>query len=300
MKRDYSQEWFRDRAFKSLKKIGDGVWDFSDSLLLYAPGAEKEYELIQHIENPYYQLVTKVEREYLEEISSNLVSELPKEFEYIDLGPGTEHKEQFIFDESKRQDKKFTYAPVDINEKFLLQSSSYASQQNIPVHPYNVPFEELSTELQDSVIPRFVTLLGLTYSNYEPEVILPLLETIAGNAGLVFIDSQVRNRVDMDEIQGIYEDNLQAITRRKLRLLGLDFDINVAGFFADDGIRAWCVLKNSTPKLELLGITKGTKLLVFQSLRTTKESLEEDVSNFFSHYKLFNTRSSFVGALLWN
>ncbi len=41
----YSEAWFRERAFNSLKKMGDNTWDYSDSLLLYSPGAaEDSYE----------------------------------------------------------------------------------------------------------------------------------------------------------------------------------------------------------------------------------------------------------------
>ena len=295
----YSLEWFKNRAFKSLKKLGEGVWDFSDSLLLYAPGTEEEYEAVQQVESPYHKLVTQPEREYLEGIASTLVSELPSEFEYIDLGPGTEHKEQFIFDAAKQQNKKFTYAPVDISEKFLAQSSGYASQQNISTHPYRVPFEELPARLKSMGVPRFV-LLGLTYSNYEPQAILDLLKILAGEEGFVFINSQIRDRVNMDEIKKIYKDNVYGMSKSKLQLLGLDIETDVSEIATDDGVRVWCTLKRSTPELERLGMVAGARLLAFQSLRTTKESLEKDIAAIFPEHKLFDTEAPFIGALLKN
>lgn len=293
----YSEEWFRNRAFNALKPMGNNIWDFSDSLLLYVPGTEEEYESAQQVESPYHQLVTKPERQYLEGIASTIVSELPQEFEYVDLGPGTEHKEQFIFDEAKRQGKKFSYVPVDISNKFLALSSSYASQQEIPTRPERSSFEVLPARMGAPNIPRYVSI-GLTYTNYEPKQILELLKSIAGEHGLAFINSQIRDRVDMTEIAKIYGKDVIGIAKGKLKLLGLNFDTDISKLETDDGIRAWCEISRSTPELEKRGVMAGACLLVFQSLRTTKESLEKDVASVFSSHTLLDTGEPFIGVLL--
>jgi len=293
----YSPEWFEQRAFASLKRIEGNTWDFSDSLLLYVPGAEDSYEELQKTETPYHRLVTQPEREYLQEIAEQIVSELPSEFDYIDLGPGTEHKEQFIFDAAKQQGKKFRYIPVDISGKFLEMSRTYAEGQDIPTLLQQVPFEELAQTLGDSSRPRFVSL-GLTYSNYASGEILELLKNIAGPEGQVFINSQMRDRVDMDEIRRIYKDDALALTKSKIRLLDLNFDSDVESVETDDGIRVWCTLKNSNPRLEHIGITPGAKLLMFQSLRSTKEELERNVQSHFETHLPFDTNGSFIGVLL--
>jgi hypothetical protein len=102
---DYSLEWFQEKAFSSIKKIKDGVWDFSDALLIYVPNAEEKYVAIQETNSPYYKLITEPEKAYIEHIASDIASALSDEFEYIDLGPGTEHKEQFIFEQLKKSGK---------------------------------------------------------------------------------------------------------------------------------------------------------------------------------------------------
>ena len=43
----YDQKWFEARAVSSIKRLGEGAWDFSDSLLLYLPQAVQEYESMQ-------------------------------------------------------------------------------------------------------------------------------------------------------------------------------------------------------------------------------------------------------------
>jgi len=295
----YSHEWFEKRALNAIKPLGDNVWDYSDSLLLYLPGAEESYEEIQKDENPYNKLVTEPEREYLHSIASDIVAELPAYFRYIDLGPGTEHKEQFVFDAARRQQKEFTYAPVDISEKFLKLSTEYAEQQGITTHPVRLPFEDLIQKIDRASVPNFVSI-GLTYSNYDPVTILELLKCLADKNGFAFINAQIRDRVDMKELESVYNNDAQGMVIPKLTLLGLDIDRDVESITTDNGIRFWCTLRRSTPQLEQMGITQGARLMVFQSLRPTREEFEKDIAKVYESYSLFDTGASFVGALLKN
>lgn len=270
----YSPKWFKARAFRSLKKIGDHVWDFSDSLLLYPPGTESDYESIQQGEDPYAELITKPERKYLEGIAEDVVAQLPAEFEYIDLGPGTAHKEQFIFDAAKRTGKKFIYKPVDISEYYLAQAAKYATVQHVEVSPIQSSFEELPEKFSEGTTARFVSL-GLTFANYEPQQILRLLGAIAGRGGYIFIDAQIRDRVDMEKIVHAYAKDARVLADSKLKLLGLDPENDILDRQTSDGVQAWYTLKNSNNELEAKGIVVGDKLLMLQSLRHTKESLEK-------------------------
>lgn len=294
----YNLDWFQNRAFATLSKISDGVWDFSDSLLLYLPSGAKKYESVQQIDTPYFKLVTKPEEDYLAEIASDIVKELPSRFEYIDLGPGTEHKEQYIFDAAKNQTKKFVYRPVDISKHFLRLSTEYALNQGIETKPILSSFEELSYKLKKSNAPRFVSL-GLTFTNYAPAVILNLLQAIMGKKGYGFIDAQIRDRIDMNALEKIYYDQLiSGFFDSKIKLLGLDPLKDISSRETDDGIHVWCTLKNSNKKLISKGVTEGHKLLVFQSLRYTKEALEQEIATVFPSYILFDNDKMFVGALL--
>jgi uncharacterized SAM-dependent methyltransferase len=106
-------------------------------------------------------------------------------FEYIDLGPGTEHKEQFLFDELKKQGKTFAYIPVDISDHFLDVAEAHATGQSIQVRRMKASFEELPELLGAPTVPRFVSI-GLTFSNYAPQDILKLLQDIAGKGWICF------------------------------------------------------------------------------------------------------------------
>lgn len=291
----YNESWFRERAIKSIKKINDGVWDFSDSLLIYIGSGDAVYEQLQEEDTSYFKLVTKPEHEYLQLIAKNIADILPNNFEYIDLGPGTEHKEQFLFDELKKQRKTFTYVPVDISDHFLEMAESHATSQGIPVRKVKASFEELPEVLGESTTPRFVSL-GLTFSNYAPQEILKLLTDIAGVNGFVFINAQMRDRVDMVELQKVYQEDAVRLVDDKVRLIGLDPFTDISPRIADDGFRVSCLVINSNPVLESIGIVPGDKLIVFQSLRYTKESLESELAQYA--HESFDTGSSFIGTII--
>jgi len=291
----YNKEWFKNRAFKSLRKINDGIWDFSDSLLLYTNLGSGIYEQLQEADTPYFNLVTKPEHEYLKEISKNIADILPKNFEYIDLGPGTEHKEQFLFDELKKQGKVFNYIPVDISDYFLDVAETNAIKQDIKVKRIKTSFEELAKILGKPTIPRFVSI-GLTFSNYNPDEVMILLKGITGENGFVFINTQMRNRVDMVALQKVYQEDALHLADEKIQFIGLDPLTDITPRFADDGFKVWGTIINSNDKLQEIGINTGDKLLVFQSLRYTKELLQDALKN--EDYIIFDMNSSFIASVI--
>lgn len=294
----FDTAWFKNRAITSIKKIAPHVWDYSDSLLLYISTGVEVYESLQREDTAYFKLVTQPEREYLQSIAKELVDMLPSEFEYIDLGPGTEHKEQFFFDELKKQGKHFTYIPVDISAYYLRLSEDHATQQGIPVKALQAPFEEVAKILGEKTVPRFVHL-GLTFSNYEPQAILALLKDIAGSDGFVFINSQMRDRVDMGALQKAYAQDALTLADDKLQLIGLDPLNDVSPREATDEIRVWGSVLHVSKETEELGIEVGDKLLVFQSLRYIPAELEGEVMLSSQRYHLFDTGKSFIAALIY-
>lgn len=288
----YGPEWFKERAAGALRRLGPDEWDFSDSLLLYTPSGEDEYVQVQSGASPYHEIVTAPEHAYLAQVAWDIVATLPDEFEYIDLGPGTEHKEQFFFDAARMQGKKFTYTPIDISEYFLEQSRQYAAKQGIGGVPVRASFEELLGPGRASV-PRVVSL-GLTYSNYDPKKALALLQQIAGRNGYALINSQIRERTDTERLKGIYA-GMRGMFDGKLALLGLKPE-DIDDYEATDEVKVWCRVKNVTPALQARGMKPGDRLLVLQSLRPSRASLEEDLAAV--PHQSFDTGGSFVATLL--
>ena len=297
----YDMTWFTTKAHSSLYKIQEGVFDYTYPCLDYHPLAAVHYEKKQESGNPYERLVTTPEKEFLIKIAKDLVSFLPKKFEYIDLGPGTAHKEQYFFDELFKTEKEFIYIPVDIYQRFLEMSATYAADQKIKVDPILSSFEELPEVLTPSSsedVPRFVSL-GLTVYNYHPDDILPLLKKIAGENGSVFVSIQVRERLDMTEMLKGYTDLDSEYFSEKLKFIGIAPE-DLDPLEVDDKISISATLKKSNPILEAKGMSVGDKLGIFQSLRHTEEYFTECISKYFNKYEKFDVGTSFIGYLLMN
>ena len=294
----YDVEWFRRRALSSINRIGPNSWDYSDSLLLYISSGVEKYESLQEEDTAYFNLVTKPEREYLQSIAKEVVDLLPSNFEYVDLGPGTEHKEQFFFDELKKQGKQFTYISVDTSNYYLRISETHASEQGILVRTLQAAFEEVAEILEEGTLPRFVNI-GLTFSNYKPQVILNLLKGIAGMGGFVFINSQMRDRVDMVALQKVYAEDALTLSDDKLELIGLNPDTDVSPREATNEIRVWGSVLSLSKEAQEIGIEVGDKLLVFQSLRYISIELENEVKIGAKDYRLFDTGKSFIAGLIY-
>jgi len=293
----YSQEWFKKRAFDSLHQINEHDWDFSDSLLLYTPGSEDEYVTRQETETDYSRMVTVPERRFIEAISEQLVRELPDHFEYIDLGPGSEHKEQFLFDAAKKLGKTFTYRPVDISARYLKLSAEHAQGQGIAADPIRSSFEDLPQKLGQSSVPRFISL-GLTYSNYEPEQILALLKSIASEGGTAFVNAQIRDRINLKTLVGAYSGDTYKVFDSKMRLIGLDPENDISKKETDDGVRVWYTVGATNPELDQKGVRPGDRLMPVMSLRPTEDKLKKDTQAVFPNSVYFDTGESFIGTLL--
>jgi uncharacterized SAM-dependent methyltransferase len=82
----------------------------------------------------------------LKSVIKEITELLPDQFEYIDLGPGTEKKENYFFQEFKKQNKKFIYRPVDVSEYFLNIAKQNAEEQNIKVNPNLVVIWSIARE----------------------------------------------------------------------------------------------------------------------------------------------------------
>lgn len=294
-----SPEWFERRARDSLRPLGDGRFDFSDSALLYSPTGATGYESAQKADSsPYRKLITEPEIQQLRAIAPSIVSRLPSRFEFVDLGPGTARKENFFFEAAHEQNKRICYRPVDISQTFLDSATRNARARGIFTQPAHASFEDFAQESGGLEKSRFVSI-GATFSNSQPEDILPLLEKMTqrvAHTGHFFINTQSRDRVNMDEVVAAYESLTDSLVAPKLRLLGLDPRLDVEASWVTPGIEIWCRLKNSTAELERRGIGAGSELLLLRSLRYSQAELHAALAG--KNYELFDCGSSFVGALI--
>lgn len=294
---EYSLEWFKDRALRSLKRIDDTTWDYSDSLLLYSPDGDVGYEQVQATDTLYYKLITAPEHAFLRGIAHDVVAALPDNFLFVDLGPGTEHKEQFIFDQVHAQHKTIHYAPVDISDRYLRIASEYAVAQGIDVTPLRAPFEDALQHMPNKEIQRFVSL-GMTYGNYVPKDMLYTMRRLMGSYGYGFISAHIRDRVSMPEVVRAYEEGIYGLLDSKIALLGVDPKTDVSERRVDDAIQGWYTLGHVPEALAPVGVAVGDTMLMFRTLRPTAESYRKSILDEFPNSVFFDTGGPFIGTLL--
>lgn len=292
-----TKEWFIERALNTLTFNKEGnFWDFSDSSLVYTPGSEEEYKEVQEEDTEYNKLVTTQEHALLRQIAGDVIQKLPQKFLYIDLGPGTEHKEQYFFDAIKTQGKEVIYVPVDINLKILKEASAHAEQQGLSVLPNQSLFEDLDTTTRTLSGFKFISL-GLTFTNYKPDEILSIFKKTINGDGAAFITVQLRDRVDIKKVEKQYgEEGFAYVVTTKMKLLGFekgDFLIST-----DDMVQTWAKIKNVPDKLKELGVKEGDTFLLFRSIRYLKEDLETIFKQNGFTVRFFDAGNSFLGILL--
>lgn len=293
-----SQGWFAKEAFRSLKKIEKGSWDYSSSSLLYTLQGSTSYEKIQKDqgEDSYKNIVTSVEKLFIQKIAPKIVKNLPDKFHYIDFGPGTEHKEEYFLEAIKAQGKQALYVPVDISKYMLDIANQYAEQKGFHTHPIHQTFENVTYEL-DGLAPdfRFISL-GLTFVNYGPQRILSLLNQSVNHHGSSFITVHLRDRIDIEAVRKVYEKTVRDIIFSKIGLLGLNPGVDITEIEVTDAIEIFCTVKNTNEILDRVGIRAGDKMLLFRSYRYTLNDLKSLLRNYDTDY--YDEGVEFIGCVI--
>jgi len=296
-----SQEWFKKRAIEAIEFNKEGeYWDYSDSLTTYSPQVTKEYQSAQKTYKKYGEIVTNEEHKLIKSISHDVINELPSEFIYIDLGPGTEHKEKYFFDEIKKQGKNIIYRPVDVNKMMLKEAASFAESEGFMVDLIHDSFEEAYKYVQGENRYKFISL-GLTFINYKIEDISSILKSILYKNGSVFITAQIRERIDIETVKQAYIETggfSKKLFDIKMGLIGVSPNDYV--YEVDDRIRVWCTIKNPSRLLINKGVKPGDRFLLFRSIRYSENELKELLEKEFD-VKYFDKKDfSFIGCLLRN
>jgi hypothetical protein len=296
-----SNEWFLQRAKEKLIKVEDGLWDYSDSALFWTDDVVKEYEEAQKgEEDEYKKKVTDAETLYLKHVVSDIVSELPNEINYIDLGPGTENKQDVFLKEMIDGGKDIIYTPVDINKRILDVVEQHVSSFGLPIHKVHASFEDMEEKIGKENMPRFLSL-GLTFLNFKVEDLLDIFKKVINKNGSIFINTQPREKVkDFDKLVEAYSGpHLMSIYNSKLKLIGLSVDENVGSIEVTDEVKVYFNVKNPTPEAESRGISSGDKLFLFQSMRYPLEELKSKLEKDFD-CKYFDTDDEYVAVLMKN
>lgn len=164
-------------------KNGNTVWLNSPPNLYLVEKQANAY--LQLMARPYGSGFHACVRSLIAQHSGELLTGLGREIDLVDLGPGYPDKSFPLLAYMQRQNIAGCYMPVDISQKFLDVSAAACRPFGFPVVPHHMLFEELPEQLRKNRSPaNRLIMMGITFMNYEPMRILPLLGDLgaAGNA----------------------------------------------------------------------------------------------------------------------
>ena len=293
----FSKQWFKKEAIKSIKQLKKGVWDFSSSVMTYSPESAKIYAELGR--TAYGETVHSEESLLIKSVTSQIIKSLPDSFSYIDLGPGSGEKSVLLLETCKSEGKQIDYIPVDVSKFLLDKAVETVRKMGFISRPKLATFEELPNdkEFLNSLRPERFVSLGLTYINYEPSEIHKLLKKLIGPRGQSFITVQLGDRIDLEKTKKLYRISAnEKIFLAKLKLLDID-KADIKNFEITNEIKVFVILKKAPNILEIKGIKKGDKILVWKTFRPTLKNFVSNISQDF-RYILYDKGLEFVAAVL--
>ncbi|MBI2345581.1 MAG: L-histidine N(alpha)-methyltransferase [Deltaproteobacteria bacterium] len=272
------------------------AWDFSDPVLTYSPAGARAFAQLARAQ--VARGVYSAETRLFQAISPQLMAQLPHQFTLIDLGPGIATNSGIILQAACAAQKLVRYVPVDCSRLFLNCAARIARRLGVPCHPIHSTFEAVA---QDRILNRDrsarLVLLGLTYTNFWPDRIHPIIKAIMGPRGATLVSAQPRERVNISKVRRLYESRTnRVLLHAKLHALGLSPG-DIASWTFTDEIRVYVTLRCVTKALARLGLRPGDRLLFNQSLRHPLSALRRQWLRDF-HLTLFDHGGECVAALL--
>lgn len=182
--------------------IGGKIWlDHPSYLYSTEQQAETYIDLLgdEIYAQPVHAPIKSLFSEYRTDILSALVSPI----DIIDLGPGFPDITLPLLDELVATNACARYVPVDISSDFLKISCEAVSRYEITCIPVNCFFEEFSQRLQGdelSCLGSRLIIIGVTFLNYRPKEILPLLKGLCRPEDACMIAAQITDNTSRESL----------------------------------------------------------------------------------------------------
>ncbi len=208
----------KTEIIKYLKEDGSGKWLLIEPHLLYLQ-ADSAKSYLRAMANSKY--ATGFHSETVKVIASrtNDIVGDERHLCLVDLGPGYPDKAVPIASYCKEKQIKFDYVPVDINEFFLDIAVKEIKKYADNVVPIHALIEKCADKIPDTFRNNALVMIGLTFMNFPPAQILPLLKQIGGEGARVL--SLLRFLAMRKILMRSYED-IELQRHKKLLLVPLE------------------------------------------------------------------------------
>ncbi|MEW6366505.1 MAG: L-histidine N(alpha)-methyltransferase [Acidobacteriota bacterium] len=228
-------------------------------------------------------------------IKSNLAaifSDIGAGVSLIDLGPGYPDKSLPMVRFLKDKAVPCRYVPIDISQPFLDLAVSHIEPFVERAYPVHEPFETCAGQIPAEIYQHTTyCMIGLTFMNFPPESLLPLLKRIAGDRGRVIIASELLTAQKTSEavLMSYRTKEAQAVGFGPLRHLGIrENDVTYRPIFANGRVELHYRLEREPDRaLQAAGLTSGHTIVTAVSYRYTHEQLEQLLGQYFDSYKVF-------------
>lgn len=232
--------------------------------------------------------------------TNQIIEQLPLQVDLFDLGPGYPDKTFPILEAMSSLGFDCLYIPVDIGKRFLGIASDAVEHFKFPIKPLHCLFEELPNKLKNGSVARKeayrLALLGLTFMNYRPDKILPLLGQIIEEHGLVVVATQLWDGGDVEPLLSPYRTTeTQEFAFLLLALAGIDrSSVNYDLRFADGRVEVSFVTTRDLTLLDGTKLAAKTRLITAISYRYQKEEFLCYLSEHFSSANVIFSQESKV------
>jgi len=169
--------------------------------------------------------------------------------------------------------------PVDINEDYLKIASRAAEPFANKVLPINDIFSNCYKKIPDNINFKRFVFIGLTFMNFEPEIILNGMAKIAGEGGSICIATELISATNkIEDIEKHYKNSevekfsMGPLLNLNVNPDALKFDIR----FKNGRIEIGFIIKSEVKEL---GFHQGDRFISGVSYRYTAEELSNVLDN---------------------
>ncbi len=215
-----------------------------------------------------------------------------KTLDLIDLGPGYPDKAIPIAQHCKAHKIKMSYFPVDVSLPFLKLASKEIRKFTPFIFPAHVQFEDLKpSDINRLAKNSSIIMIGLTFMNFSPHAILPILRAVGGAKTKVLLATEILTKQnDIAQVLSRYElEEARKVAFGPLKILGVRADdvfYNVK--FVNGRVEMSFVLKATLNVGGEAIIPAGGEVITAISYRYTREQLRAILKKHFAKVKFIS------------
>ena len=234
--------------------------------------------------------------ETLELIHSNLgkICGQNDSFSLIDLGPGYPDKSLPIARYMQSKGSLIDYYPIDISASFLQLAEKEMSSHVLAVTPICARFEECQPFIPSQAFAKTsLLMMGITFMNFDPNLIIPLLKSIAGKEGRVMLSTElITENNSIKSILSSYQiKECEEFTFGPLKNLGLDRNsVNYLAEFRNSRVETKFLL-SSPFKMPGIQLKEGDIITTAISYRYSLDDLKILLGKYFKKFDLCLSKS---------